>query len=479
MSAAKLPDGPAAARVQDADSAKARVRTASASVLAACLLVAIKLVAGLLTGSLGLLAEAAHSGTDLVAALLTLFALRVAIRPADSKHQYGHGKAEHLAALGESAFLALVSAFIGYQALHRLVGGGTSHVEAHWWALALLGLVIAIDASRTVVNLRASKKYNSAALGANALHFASDLAGSVAVLIGLALVSAGYGDADSIAALVVAVLVIVVALRLAAQSVDVLMDRAPTEAQQAVEGALGSLPGRVEVRRVRTRQAAGHNFVDVVVGIASDAGIAQAHATADDIEQAVRDALPNSDVLVHVEPLDAEGDLRERATAAALSMPDVRELHNVHVMHVGDGYELSLHVKLPSEQTLDEAHQTVSRLEAAIRAVVPEVRRVYTHIEPLAGTDWTIKPSSDEVANQHAVIADVVRRYTGADPIDVHFRDSDNGRIAFVTVALPGQQPLAAAHRRTGLIEAGVRDQLADLADVIVHTEPATAEVNP
>src|SRR3954471_9977875 len=131
-----LPAGP------DAVAARARVRTAMISVGAAGFLVAIKLAAGLLTGSLGLLAEAAHSGTDLVAALLTLFALRVAVRPADREHQYGHGKAEHLAALGESAFLALVSAFIGYQALHRLVDPGAGHeVEAHWWAIALLVLV--------------------------------------------------------------------------------------------------------------------------------------------------------------------------------------------------------------------------------------------------------------------------------------------------------------------------------------------------
>src|SRR3954470_1915583 len=125
-----LPAGP------DAVAARARVRTAMISVGAAGFLVAIKLVAGLLTGSLGLLAEAAHSGTDLVAALLTLFALRVAVRPAHETHQYGHGKAEHLAALGESAFLALVSAFIGYEALRRLLDDRAHPVDAHWWALA-------------------------------------------------------------------------------------------------------------------------------------------------------------------------------------------------------------------------------------------------------------------------------------------------------------------------------------------------------
>jgi cation diffusion facilitator family transporter len=461
------------AAAEDAASARARVRTALFSVLAACFLIAIKLVTGLVTGSLGLLAEAAHSGTDLVAALLTLYALRVAVRPADQEHQYGHGKAEHLAALGESAFLALVSAFIGYEALRRLLSSGGSQVEAPWWALLVLGVVIAIDASRAVISLRASRKYSSAALAANALHFASDLAGSSAVLVGLVFVQLGYHSADSIAALIVAALVIIAAGRLGAESVSVLMDRAPVGSQQAIAQALSRVDSSVELRRVRTRHAAGRDFVDLVVGVPPDAGVGQAHATADNIETTVRDALPNADVLVHVEPLTAAGDLRERATAAALSVPEVREVHNVRVMHVGDGYELSLHAKVPGDMTLDAAHDVAEHVERAIQAVVPELRRIYTHIEPLAATDWARKPSRDEVAHERAVIDEVVRHYTGSDPLQVRFRDSEAGRVAFVAVALPGEQPLQVAHRRAGLIEHDIRDRRPELADVVVHTEPA------
>lgn len=457
---------------EDAASARAQIRTAALSVLAAAFLIAIKLGAGVATGSLGLLAEAAHSGTDLVAALLTLFALRVATRPADLDHQYGHGKAQHLAALAESAFLALVSAFIGYTAVRRLLGGAGHEVEAHWWAVLILLVVIVVDASRALLSLRASRRYSSAALAANALHFGSDLAGSTAVLVGLAFVAAGYPAADAIAALIVAVLVVIAAVRLASESIGVLMDRAPADAHARIEDALGALDDRVVIRRVRARHAAGRNFVDLVVGVAPDAGISQAHATADEIEDTVRRALPNTDLLVHVEPLDAEGDLRERATAAALRVADVREIHNVRVMQVGDGYEVSLHVKLPVERTLDEAHETASRVEATIREAVPELARVYTHIEPLAATDWTTTPSADDVAAERAAIRAVVQRNTGTEPVDVRFRDSERGRVAFIRVAMPGGQPLTSAHRRAGLIEAEVRDRRPELADVIVHTEP-------
>jgi cation diffusion facilitator family transporter len=203
-------------------------RIALASVIAAAALVAIKLVVGLLSNSLGVLAEAIHSATDLAAALLTLFAVRVAVRPADRDHPYGHGKAEHLSALGESVILIAASLGIATESILRLAGhGGT--VDVHWYVLAVLGAVIVIDGTRSIASYRGADRHDSAALGANALHFTLDLIGSVAVLIGLVLVRAGYPQADSIAALLVAGLALYSAGRLMRRSVDALMDAAPRE----------------------------------------------------------------------------------------------------------------------------------------------------------------------------------------------------------------------------------------------------------
>jgi cation diffusion facilitator family transporter len=451
--------------------ALARTRAALLSVVAAAFLIAIKLVTGLLTGSLGLLAEAAHSATDLVAALLTLFAVRVAIRPADAEHHYGHGKAEHLAALAESVFLGLVSVAIGAQSLYRLFGHGGREVDATWWALAVLGVVVAVDVSRALGSARAARRYRSAALASNALHFASDLAGSVAVFIGLALAAAGEPKADSVAALFVAVLVIIAARRLGSQSVDVLMDRTSREAEDAVRAAVATLD--VELRRVRVRHAGGRHFVDLVIAVAPDTGVGQAHTAADAVETAVRDALGEADVVVHVEPRAAAGGPRERATAAALTVPDVREVHNVRVIHTADGYELSLHAKLPGELDLEHAHAVISELERTIQAAVPELLRVHTHIEPLPDTVWAVQPGGSEVAEQRALIDTVVERFTGAPPERVSFRDAERGRIALVTIALPPEQPLGAAHQRAGDIEEAVRERCPQLVDIIVHTEPA------
>ena len=448
-------------------------RTALISVFAAILLIAVKLGTGLATGSLAFLAEAAHSATDLVAALLTLFAVRVAVRPADDDHQYGHGKAQHLAALGESAFLVLVSLVIGFLAARRLAEGGGHEIEFAWWAIAVLGVVIAVDASRMLISLRASRRHASAALAANALHFGSDLAGSVAVLVGLLFVKAGYPSADAIAALVVAVLVITAAVRLASQSIDVLMDHSTAESNAAVESALAAVDDRFELRRVRARHAGDSHFVDLVVGIPPDAQITQAHATADDIEAAVQDRLPNTDVMVHVEPIEGEGTLRERATVAALSVPEVREVHNVRALRTDGTYELTLHAKVPGGQSLAEAHDTADRVEASIHRALPELARVHTHIEPLSETADTRRPPRDEVAADRAAIDALAQRHTGLAPLDVSFRDGGRGRIALVTVAVPGQSTLNEAHQIAGRIEEDLRRERPELADAVVHTEPA------
>src|SRR6059058_3963595 len=222
-------------------------RTALISVLAACALIGLKLGTGIATHSLGLLSEAVHSGTDLVAALLTFVAVGVAGRPADPGHAYGHGKAEHLAALGEAAILVIASLVIAWRALWRLFGLASGQVDPRGWALLVIGAVMIIDAGRAYISYRGGRRYRSPALQANALHFASDFAGSTAVLLGLAAARSGYHWADSAAALFVAGLVLLAAGRLMRVNIDVLMDRVPPDAQEAALAAIGALPG-IELR---------------------------------------------------------------------------------------------------------------------------------------------------------------------------------------------------------------------------------------
>ena len=332
-------------------------RTALASVAAAAALVAIKLVVGLLAHSLGLIAEAIHSATDLVAALLTFFAVRVAGRPADREHPYGHGKAEHLSALGESAILIVASIVIAYEAIGRLAGHGPA-VDARWYVLAVVGAVILIDAGRSRTLHRAAHRHSSAALGANALHFTLDLVGSVAVLIGLVLVRAGHLQADSIAALLVAGLVLYSAGRLMRGNVRVLMDSASGPAERTARAAIAGIDETVTLSRLRMRESGGRHFVDVVIGVEPDADLAHGHAVASAIEEAIARDLPGSDVVVHVEPDVALGS-----------------------RHVSHGPRAVLTLCLGPDHTLADARAFADRLEREIRAAHPDVIDVSVHTD--------------------------------------------------------------------------------------------------
>ncbi len=440
------------------------------SVAAAAALLLLKLGVGIPTHSLGLVSEAAHSGTDLVAALLTFLAIRVAARPADVGHQFGHGKAEHLAALAEAGFLSLVSVFISFRAIERLLGVTHGEVRTAWYSFAVLGVVIALDASRATVSRRTSRKYHSAALASNALHFASDLAGSVAVLIGLLFARQGYPDGDPIAALFVGALVLTAAARLMKTNVEVLMDKAPVEAEEAARAAIVALQPEVELRRLRMRQAGGRQFADVVIGVSPGAAVGQGHAAADAVEAAVEGALPGVDIVVHVEPVEDAG-LRERAHAAAVGVPRVREVHNLALVDVDGHTELSLHLKLPGDLSLDEAHEVAEQLEAAICAAVPEISGVQTHLEPLAETSEASEASEIDAEDADAVRR-IVRDATGGEPRELRFLRSTGGLVAFLTLGLEGGTTLAAAHARASEIEERIRRERPEIADVIVHTEP-------
>ena len=446
-------------------------RTALISVAAAAALVALKLVPGLATNSLGLISEALHSGTDLVAALLTFFAIGVAIRPADRAHAYGHGKAEHLAALAEAGFLVAASAFISWRAVSHIVGRTEPTVRATWYALAVIGAVIVIDAIRMLVSLRTGRRYKSAALQANALHFGSDLAGSTAVLIGLVLVRVGYDDADSAAALFVAVLVILAAARLIRRNVDVLMDRAPAGAYEAAQAAIQGIDPPVQLSRLRIRQAAGRHFADVVIGVPPGAAVGQGHAAADAVEEALQRALPESDVVVHVEPLE-DAAVRDRALAAAVAVPSVREVHNVSVLTVGGVTQVSLHLKLPGELSLEAAHAVATEVERAIVEAVPEVDAVETHLEPLAEAGEGTRPAARAVERDTSVVARIVREETGSPPRELRFLATDEGLVAFLTLGLDPQSALSDAHARASQIEERIRRERPEIADIIVHTEP-------
>jgi divalent metal cation (Fe/Co/Zn/Cd) transporter len=204
-----------------------------------------------------------------------------------------------------------------------------------------------------------------------------------------------------------------------------------------------------------------------VIGIAPGAAVGQGHAAADRVEDALNECLPDADVVVHVEPRDADAELRERALAAALTVPRVRELHNLAVLDVGGRLVVSLHLKLPGELPLEDAHDVAEAVERAILAEVPEVADVRTHLEPLAEAADAWEIELDAGAVERVVVAE-----TGAAPRELRFVRTEDGVVAFLTLGLAGRESLADAHSRASAIEARVREAVPEIVDVVIHTEP-------
>ncbi len=498
-----------AARAANADDvAGQRLRTgaqekrlvALSSVLAAIGLTAFKLIVGLLSGSLGILAEAAHSGLDLVAALMTLVAVRVADRPPDETHNYGHAKFENLSAFLEAGLLLLTAAWIIYEAAQRLLYN-QSEVDASIWAFLVMGVSIAVDITRSRALMRVAKQQGSQALEADALHFRTDIWSSVVVILGLAAVRLGQAinlpwlsRADSLAALGVSLIVILVSFRLARQTLDALLDRAPTALLSTLERAAQSVEGVVDVRRVRTRRAGNKLFADLVVGAPRTATFEHAHAVTEAVERAARDAVcaaaPQTDVdmVVHVEPAATSAETTAEGIHYLAQELDLRA-HDVRVRILEDeqdgaALEADLHLEVDPGLDLRSAHDAATRLERAIYRAYPAVRRVTTHLE---APDAEVERRRDVSAEQPALVAQVRQI---ADAVagpgschEVHVYRVINHAETPPTVEEPlydlvlhcafsGAAPIQHVHIHAEEIERALRAKLPPLGAVLIHTEP-------
>ena len=274
-------------------------------------LACLKLAVGLMTGSLGILAEAAHSGLDLAAAVMTLIAVRVAAKPADRDHLYGHGKVENLSALFETLLLLVTCAWIVFEAMHRLRTGDVV-VEVTAWSFVVMLTSIVVDISRSRILYRAAKKHNSQALEADALHFSTDVYSSVVVLVGLASVLVSRLNprlsflkyADAVAAILVAVICLYVIFELGMRSIYALIDSAPAGMENAVVAAAEAVPGVVNCHRVRIRASGPQTFIDAHVLLDGHLTLQEAHDLTEEIERAVQVVALDADVTVHAEPAE-------------------------------------------------------------------------------------------------------------------------------------------------------------------------------
>lgn len=280
---------------------KEKSNVALSSVVAAVFLTLFKLVVGVITGSLGILSEALHSGLDLIAALITYFSVRVSDKPADKDHHYGHGKIENLSAFLETILLLITCVWIIYEAVSRLISGNV-HIEVTIWSYIVVISSIIIDFTRSRALSRVAKKYNSQALEADALHFSTDIWSSVVVLIGLIAANFGFYYADSIAALAVAIIVIYVSYKLGKKAIDVLLDKAPSSLYEKIETAMKQIKEIYQFHDIKIRTSGAYTFVEVNIHVDAGLSIQEAHEISHKAEKEILKIVEKCEIHIHMEP---------------------------------------------------------------------------------------------------------------------------------------------------------------------------------
>ncbi len=452
---------------------------AGMSLAAAVLLTGTKLGVGLWTNSLGILSEAAHSALDLVAAAVTLWAVRVSGRPADREHTYGHGKFENLSALFETLLLLVTCVWIIHEAVARLFFRGEPLVKANVWAFLVIILSIVVDISRSRALKKAAIKHSSQALEADALHFSTDVWSSAVVLLGLCGVTIGTRfdlpwmiHADAAAALGVAAIVVWVSLRLGKKSVDDLLDGVPQGLHDRVADAARAVPGVNDVTRLRLRRSGPDYFADVTLTVGRGAAFERAHEIADQVESALHAVLPGADVVVHVEPAvapDEDDTTKIRLLAARHGLG----AHGIR-FYKDDGQRwLELHLEVSESLLLDEAHSLASVFERELRETLPGVTRIVTHIEPVGDAAATVHSRPAERSQvRKAIDAFLVENHLSIQTHNIQVQQVEGELAVSFHCTLEPATAITAAHDLTVRLEEYLRAHVPGLGRVVIHVEP-------
>jgi cation diffusion facilitator family transporter len=449
------------------------------SVVAALVITAFKIFVGITTSSLGILSEAAHSGLDLIAALLTFFSVRVSDKPADADHQYGHEKFENFSAFIETGLLLLTCVWIVYQAIKRLFFYRVE-IEPSAAAFVVMFLSIAVDVWRSRALGSIAAKYDSQALEADALHFSTDVWSSSMVILGLALVWAGrrfhvawLQRADPIAALFVAGVVVSVSWRLARRTVDALLDAAPKGVRSQILERIRTVEGVLEVERVRFRKAGNRFFADVSVGLERNFTFQRTQQVSDTVTSRVREVLPDADVMVHSVPRAGHAENifdRIRGVATRHNF----NVHDVSVQDLNGQLHVEQHLELDERLSMKQAHDEVTRLENEMRGEVPEISTILTHIESEPATIET----GEEIVQETALelrLKNIVKEFP--EVMDLHefqFKRVRERLYLSCHCTLPDDMPLSRVHDVQTSLELRFKHDAPELFRVLIHPEPLT-----
>ncbi len=448
------------------------------SIVASFGLTLAKLAAGLATGSLGLLSEAAHSLLDLGATSITYWAIRISERPADSRHHYGHAKVESVAALIETGLLFVTAIGVAFEAVRRL-SGHAAPVGVTWWPIAIIVASIGIDFFRARSLDSIAKRTHSAALEADALHFSSDMVSSIAVLAGLILVALGYPWADALAALLVAVFIVLAGWRLGGRTIDTLMDAAPEGIIERIEAAGRATQGVLRLDRVRARPSGAALFVDAQVVVPRTLPFDRATAIKDALIAKLRRDMPEADISLSLMPVSLDDETAFDKVMLLASRQGLA-VHHVTIQRLADRkngadkLSVSLDLELDGAMSLHKAHAVATGLENAIEAELGNGVEVESHIEPMlvnavAGADIA-EPERVHIAVVLAELAAKDGRLTNIH--DVRARRTPLGLLVTIHCQASSVGSVQAVHDALHDLELQFQARLPEVKRLIGHAEP-------
>jgi cation diffusion facilitator family transporter len=441
------------------------------SVLAAIFITGLKLIVGLETNSLGLISEAAHSGLDFLAALMTYFAVRISERPPDREHTYGHGKIENLSAFGETMLLVITCGWIIYEGVERLAFRN-AHVESSVWSFVVIVIAIFVDISRSRALKRVAKKYNSQALEADALHFSSDVWSSLVVLSGLVFVAVGYAWVDAVAAILVAFLVLFVSYRLGRRTIDALMDRVPDGLYEQVLETLHGVPGVEEVRSIRLRPSGAKVFVDTIVAVRRTMPFQQAHAIMDKIEQAVHARHKEIDIVVHAEPAESSDESIADKIRIIVGRKGISPPHNLEVHSVNGRHHVAFDIEYAEGKSFVEAHKLTDDIELEIRRDIPSIEHLTIHMEE---DEPNLSETGDSPEDPHlqSAIKRIVESSTDIiQCTSVRLVGVGERYNAAVDCTIDRDRTLEEVHRIVSRLETRLYEKFPQIRRVVIHAEP-------
>ncbi len=455
-----------------------KVNVAFWSIIAAIFLTVLKLVVGITTRSLGIISEAIHSAIDLGAALITFFAVKISDKPADETHHYGHGKIENISALIQTILLLFTCGWIIYEALHRIFETNIE-VQVNIFSFLVIIVSIVVDIIRSTALMRAAKKYNSQALEADAYHFSSDILSSAVVIIGLISVKFGFALGDSIAALIVSAIIIVISLKLGKRTIEVLMDSAPKGMSEDIEALVLRTHGVVECSHIRVRASGSSYFVDINAGLDKHFSHKEIQDVIDTVKLKVLKSIPNCDVVISTYPAckaqpSSENDkLFNDIRAVVNSLGICINLHHIKIFKTDNVKHAALHIEVNEDMSLDQTHDLSHLIESKILSVIPEISQIDILVESMKQEQIDVEDvtsTSKDIVNNIQILLNKVPHKLNCHDIKVYKRGDK--MVAFLHCGLGGEHSNEKIQSITKRIVNKIRRNLSSIEDVYIHVEP-------